>query len=120
MNKVFSVLVLMGCLAFAQRSSPAEFVVEVTRGQDNAVPIAIVPFADPGVADVDVAQVVSIFAKDGMTIGWSPAASPVEIIDYAMDYGGQGAQAAQKYFELSPRERREVETFLKSLVAPVD
>jgi TolB protein len=59
MNKVFSVLVLMGCLALAQRSSSAEFVVEVTRGQDNAVPIAIVPFAAPGVADVDVAQVVS-------------------------------------------------------------
>jgi TolB protein len=59
MNKVFSVLVLMGCLGLAQRSSSAEFVVEVTRGQDNAVPIAIVPFADPGVADVDVAQVVS-------------------------------------------------------------
>jgi CxxC motif-containing protein (DUF1111 family) len=35
-------------------------------------------------------------------------------------HGGQGAQAAQKFFELSPRERREVETFLKSLVAPID
>jgi hypothetical protein len=41
---------------------------------------------------LNVAQVVSIFAKDGMTIGWSPASSPVEINDYAMDYGGQGAQ----------------------------
>jgi CxxC motif-containing protein (DUF1111 family) len=35
-------------------------------------------------------------------------------------HGGQGAQSAQKFFELSPRERREVETFLKSLVAPSD
>jgi TolB protein len=59
MNKVLSVLALMACLGLAQRSSSAEFVVEVTRGQDNAVPIAIVPFADPGVADTDVAQVVS-------------------------------------------------------------
>jgi TolB protein len=59
MNKVFAVLALIVCLGLAQRSRSAEFVVEVTRGQDNAVPIAIVPFADPGVADVDVAQVVS-------------------------------------------------------------
>jgi TolB protein len=59
MNKALYVLVLMVCLGIAQRSSCAEFVVEVTRGQDNAVPIAIVPFADPGTADVDVAQVVS-------------------------------------------------------------
>jgi CxxC motif-containing protein (DUF1111 family) len=35
-------------------------------------------------------------------------------------HGGQGAQVAQKFFELSPRERREIETFLKSLVAPID
>jgi CxxC motif-containing protein (DUF1111 family) len=35
-------------------------------------------------------------------------------------HGGQAAQSAQKFFELSPRERREVETFLKSLVAPTD
>jgi TolB protein len=59
MNKVFAVLASIVCLGLAQRSGSAEFVVEVTRGQDNAVPIAIVPFADPGVADVDVAQVVS-------------------------------------------------------------
>jgi TolB protein len=58
MNKVPSVLVLILCLGLARESS-AEFVVEVTRGQDNAVPIAIVPFADAGAADTDVAQVVS-------------------------------------------------------------
>ena len=60
MNKVLSVLLLMGCLGLAQRSNSGEFVVEVTRGQDNAVPIAIVPFADPGTADIDVAQVVIV------------------------------------------------------------
>jgi TolB protein len=58
MNKVSSVLALIVCLGLARESS-AEFVVEVTRGQDNAVPIAIVPFADAGAADTDVAQVVS-------------------------------------------------------------
>ena len=58
MNKAFSVLLLMVCLGLAQRSF-AEFVVEVTRGQDNAVPIAIVPFAAAGASDLDVAQVVS-------------------------------------------------------------
>jgi len=60
MNKVFSVLVLMVGLGLARESS-ANFVVEVTRGQDNAVPIAIVPFVDAAAAtpDLDVAQVVS-------------------------------------------------------------
>jgi len=58
MNKAFSVLVLLVCLGLAQRSS-ADFVVEVTRGQDNAIPIAIVPFAAAGAADLDVAQTVS-------------------------------------------------------------
>ena len=43
MNKALSALLLFAGLALAQRSS-AEFVVEVTRGQDNAIPIAIVPF----------------------------------------------------------------------------
>ncbi len=33
-------------------------------------------------------------------------------------HGGQGAAAAQRYFKLSPRERLQVEAFLKSLVAP--
>jgi TolB protein len=39
----------------------AEFVVEVTRGQTEAIPIAIVPFASPEVsaATFDVAQLVS-------------------------------------------------------------
>jgi CxxC motif-containing protein (DUF1111 family) len=33
-------------------------------------------------------------------------------------HGGQGAASAVKFFELSPRERLQVEAFLKSLVAP--
>jgi CxxC motif-containing protein (DUF1111 family) len=33
-------------------------------------------------------------------------------------HGGQGAASAQKFFELSPRERLQVEGLLKSLVAP--
>ena len=33
-------------------------------------------------------------------------------------HGGQGAASALKFFELSPRERLEIEAFLKSLVAP--
>jgi CxxC motif-containing protein (DUF1111 family) len=33
-------------------------------------------------------------------------------------HGGPGAASAAKFFELSPKERLQVETFLKSLVAP--
>jgi CxxC motif-containing protein (DUF1111 family) len=33
-------------------------------------------------------------------------------------HGGQGTGAAQAFFRLSPKERQEVESFLKSLVAP--
>jgi CxxC motif-containing protein (DUF1111 family) len=33
-------------------------------------------------------------------------------------HGGQGAAAAQRYFQLTPREQLEVQAFLKSLVAP--
>jgi TolB protein len=50
---------IVGCALCAP--SRAEFIVEVTRGQDNAIPIAIVPFAAADAADgaLDVAQVVS-------------------------------------------------------------
>jgi TolB protein len=60
MNKVLSVVALVACLAFCPRSR-GEFVVEVTRGQDDAIPIAIVPFMSSSSADasLDVAQVVS-------------------------------------------------------------
>ena len=33
-------------------------------------------------------------------------------------HGGQGAAAAQRYFQLTPREQLQVQAFLKSLVAP--
>ena len=33
-------------------------------------------------------------------------------------HGGQGAAAAHRFFALTPRERPQVEAFLKSLVAP--
>jgi CxxC motif-containing protein (DUF1111 family) len=33
-------------------------------------------------------------------------------------HGGQGQASALKFFQLSPRERLQVESFLKSLVAP--
>jgi hypothetical protein len=45
---------------------------------------------------LSTAQVVSRFAAAGITISWSPASSPVMIIDYAMDNGGQGAQVDRK------------------------
>ena len=54
-----SVMLLIAALPLS--ASRAEFIVEVTRGQENAIPIAIVPFSTPGAgADpVDVAQVVA-------------------------------------------------------------
>jgi cytochrome c peroxidase len=33
-------------------------------------------------------------------------------------HGGQGEASAQKFFELTPKDRLQVESFLKSLVAP--
>src|SRR5271167_1625938 len=60
MNKTRLLVVLLALLAFCPRSR-GEFVVEVTRGQDDAIPIAIVPFtaADAAAESFDVAQVVS-------------------------------------------------------------
>jgi CxxC motif-containing protein (DUF1111 family) len=44
-----------------------------------------------------------------------------ETLDQAVSvHGGQGAASAQRYFDLSPAERRQIEMFLKSLVAPVN
>ncbi len=60
MNKQFRFLVLCGLLAFSA-AVRAEFTVEITRGQDIAIPIAIVPFASPlgAAAPFDVAQLVA-------------------------------------------------------------
>ena len=60
MNRSFAALALMAFLVFAPRSW-AELVVEITHGQDDAIPIAIVPFNSPeeAAASFDVAQVVN-------------------------------------------------------------
>jgi TolB protein len=61
MNKTRLLVALLGLLSLCPRSWGGEFVVEVTRGQDDAIPIAIVPFmpADAAASSFDVAQVVS-------------------------------------------------------------
>ncbi len=60
MNKRFSCLMALGFLLFCTRSQ-AELVVEITKGQADAIPIAIVPFssAEAAVASFDVAKLVS-------------------------------------------------------------
>jgi TolB protein len=59
MNKALPAIALLVCLAFCPRTH-GEFVVEVTRGQENAIPIAVVPFmaADAPDASLDAAVVV--------------------------------------------------------------
>ncbi len=58
MKKLCTVFLL--ALALWGANSRAEFVVEVTRGQTQAIPIAVVPFASPEVsaASFDVAQMI--------------------------------------------------------------
>jgi TolB protein len=60
MNKRSSCLLTLGFLLFCA-SSHAELVVEITKGQADAIPIAIVPFSAPQVTpeSFDVAQLVS-------------------------------------------------------------
>ena len=60
MNKRISCLLALGFLLFCSRTW-AELVVEITKGQAEAIPIAIVPFGSPGAAAApfDVAQLVS-------------------------------------------------------------
>jgi TolB protein len=59
MNKRLSLLVLLGVFSLC-RPTWGEFIVEVTRGQDNAIPIAIVPFSsvEEAAGSFDVAQLV--------------------------------------------------------------
>ena len=59
MNRPHVLLALIGLFVLCPRSW-AELVVEVTKGQDDAIPIAIVPFNSPteAAASFDVAQVV--------------------------------------------------------------
>ena len=60
MNRPLVLLAMIGLLLVCPRSW-AELVVEVTKGQDDAIPIAIVPFNSPteAAASFDVAQLVS-------------------------------------------------------------
>jgi TolB protein len=60
MNKLLSCFALIALLALSPQVR-AEFVVEVTRGQTEAIPIAVVPFssAEAAAASFDVAQLVS-------------------------------------------------------------
>jgi TolB protein len=59
MNKRFAFLLALGFLVFCPRSR-AELVVEITKGQAEAIPIAIVPFgsAAGAASPFDVAQLV--------------------------------------------------------------
>jgi TolB protein len=60
MNKALPAIALFLCLSFGARTR-AEFVVEVTRGQENAIPIALVPFmaADAPDTALDAAGIVA-------------------------------------------------------------
>jgi TolB protein len=60
MNRKITLIALFGLVMLCPRSW-AELVVEVTHGQDDAIPIAIVPFnsAQEAAATFDVAQLVS-------------------------------------------------------------
>jgi TolB protein len=60
MNRRFTCLMALGVVLFCSRSR-AELVVEITKGQADAIPIAIVPFSSPeaAAASFDVAQLVS-------------------------------------------------------------
>jgi TolB protein len=59
MNRSHVLLAMIGLLVLSPRSW-AELVVEVTKGQEDAIPIAIVPFNSPteAAASFDVAQLV--------------------------------------------------------------
>jgi TolB protein len=61
MTKCLQLFVLIACGLCAAGAAHAEFVVEITRGQTEAIPIAIVPFASAAeaAASFDVAQLVS-------------------------------------------------------------
>ncbi len=60
MNRQLAVVALIGLVMFCPRTW-AELVVEVTHGQEDAIPIAIVPFNshEEAAASFDVAQLVS-------------------------------------------------------------
>jgi TolB protein len=61
MNRTLTAFALLVCCLVGSASRADQFIVEVTRGQDNAIPIAIVPFNAVAANDgtLDVAQVVN-------------------------------------------------------------
>jgi len=61
MNKPFACLALLAVSLMISWRAHGEFVVEVTKGQTEAIPIAVVPFASAelAAASFDVAQLVS-------------------------------------------------------------
>ncbi len=60
-RKLMSRWTLLAVCLFAGTAAHAQLVIEITRGQENAVPIAIVPFGweSTGTAPFDVAEVVA-------------------------------------------------------------
>src|SRR6202795_1687723 len=58
MNKRLACFLAIGFLSFCAPAW-AELVVEITKGQADAIPIAIVPFSSPEAGSFDVAQLVS-------------------------------------------------------------
>jgi TolB protein len=58
MNKVSQVVLVAALMLLGGAASGGEFVVEITRGQAEAIPLAVVPFSTPEVAaaSFDVAQ----------------------------------------------------------------
>ena len=58
MNNVSHALLVAGLMLLGAAASGGEFVVQITRGQSEAIPLAVVPFSTPEVAaaSFDVAQ----------------------------------------------------------------
>ena len=59
--KKSSLIYLVLALIFSLRLSAAELNIEITRGVDNPIPVAVVPFAWDGanLLDEDIAQIIS-------------------------------------------------------------
>ncbi|MDP2091655.1 MAG: Tol-Pal system protein TolB, partial [Pseudohongiella sp.] len=59
--KQSSLIFFVLALVFSLRLSAAELNIEITRGVDNPIPVAVVPFAWDGVnlLDEDIAQIIS-------------------------------------------------------------
>ena len=61
MNRTVLRFALAAALLLLSTLVRAQLVIEITRGQENAVPIAVVPFGweSTGAAPFDVAQVIA-------------------------------------------------------------